>query len=142
MCYMLYVSTSSRIDLSRYNSEYLRFGPPERGACPQPTILENEYKWFVGSMSECSCTFRRLAGGDLGFDDPQDSLPEDEDEIKATAELYRVIASLVQAGCKVDTLNIWLDDNPVQPTRIPVSLAEVSKKAFRFFENYHFVFEP
>ena len=51
-----------------------------------------------GRRAGCSCTFRHLAGWELGFDEPQDWFPEEQDNLQATAELYRVIASLVQGG--------------------------------------------
>lgn len=143
MCYMVYLSTSSPEDLSRYNSEYVRFGPPEHDDGRAMSILENEHKWFVGSMTECGCTFRHLArGNELGFGEPEDWCPEDEDNIKATAELYRVIASLVGAGHRVDCVDIWLSTESAEVETLPVSLATVPEKAFRLFENCHFVFEP
>ena len=142
MCYELYLSTSSTEDLSRYNSEWISFGNPDRLDDRYVGILRHERKWYVGSKSGCSCTFRYLAGGDLGFDEPQDWLPEEQDELRATADLYRVVASLVQGGEKVDCLALWPGAEPARIKTMSVSLSEVPQKAFRLFEDHHFVFEP
>ena len=142
MCYMLFLSTSSSEDLSRYNSELLRFGAPEDDQGPMMSGLEYEYKWFVGSSSGCSCSFRHLAhGSDLGFGEPEDWYPEDEDDIRATGELYRVIASLVDDGHRVDCVDVWWSTEPVEIGTLPVSLQAVPERAFRLFEDSRFVFE-
>lgn len=47
-----------------------------------------------------------LLSVELGFGEPVDWYPEDEDELRATTELYRVIARLVSAGHQVDCLDI------------------------------------
>lgn len=142
MCYELYLSTSSSRDLTEHNSESVHFEHPAHLRDDAARILLNSMKWFVGSRSGCSCTFRHLAGGDLGFDEPQDWFPEDENNVKATRELYRVIASLVQDEHKVDCLDLWPGTGPVSIKTIRVSLSTVPEKAFRLFENHHFVFEP
>ncbi len=142
MCYELYLSTSSTEDLSQHDSEWLSFGNPDRLDSRYIGILENERKWYVGSKSGCSCTFRHLAGGDLAFDEPQDWLPEEQDNLQATAELYRVIASLVQGGYEVDCLDLWPGADPARIKTVSVGLSAVPQKAFRLFEDHHFVFEP
>jgi len=142
MCYMLYLSTSSPEDLTRCNSDRLRFRRPDVGDNSSTTALENAQQWFVGSMDGCSCRFRHLADGDLDFGEPQDWMEEDEDSIRATRELYRVIASLVHSGNKVDCVDLWPASEPVEIRTISVRLSDVSEEAFRLFENYHFVFEP
>ena len=139
---MLYLSTSSPDELSAHNSEYVRFRAADRETDPKLSVLENEHGWFVGSKAGCSCTFRHLAGGDLGFDEPEDWLPEDEDAIKATAELYRVIAALVHAGNRVDCVDTWMGEKPAEISRVEVSLNDVPERTFRFFESHHFVFMP
>jgi hypothetical protein len=142
MCYTLYLSTSSPEDLTRYNSEWVRFRRPDVGDSPPTKALENTQQWFIGSMDGCSCRFRHLADGDLAFEEPQDWMEEDEDSIRATRELYRVIASLVQDGHKVDCLDLWPAMEPVEIKTVAVRLSNVPEKAFRLFENHHFVFEP
>jgi hypothetical protein len=142
MCYKLYLSTSSSEDLARSNSEFVHFEHPDRLEDEAATTLGNAVKWLVGSKTGCSCTFRHLAGGDLDFDEPRDWFPEDEDNIKATVELYRVIASLVHSGNKVDCLDLWPGTEPAEIKTVPVSFSAVPEKAFRLFENHHFVFGP
>ncbi|HNS19422.1 MAG TPA: hypothetical protein PKH24_02935 [Sedimentisphaerales bacterium] len=115
MCYMLYLSTSSQEDLSRYNSLWVTFERPDPADNQSTAILENAHKWFVGSMDGCSCRFRHIAGEKLDFAEPQDEFPEDEDEVKAMAELYQVVASLVHAGHKVDCLDLWVGMGPSRP---------------------------
>ncbi len=140
MCYVLYLSTDGSQDLSAYNSDLVGF---ERLG-----VVEDEYasflrypcNWFVGSPKGCSCDFRHLAGGDLDFDEPQDWCPEHEDNIRATIELYRVIAGLVSAGYEVECLDAWNGASRDEITSMHVDLANVSEEAFCLFENYHFVF--
>jgi len=141
MCYSLYLSTSSPEDLAKYNSELLRFRPPEAADEKWVGLLRHEHKWFVGSKSKCSCTFRHLSTTDLGFIEPQDWCPEDADNIQATAELYRVIRRLIAAGEQVDCLDAWYGAKPGEIKDMVVTFNAVSEKEFLLFENYHLVFE-
>lgn len=141
MCYTLYLSTSGLEDLARCNSQWVHFKRLDDDDGQPPAILKNAQKWFVGSMDGCSCRFRHLADGDFAFEEPQDWMEEDEDSIRATRELYRVIASLVQNGHKVDCLDLWRETEPVEIRTAAVRLSEVSEEAFRLFENHHFLFE-
>ena len=141
MCYLLYLSTSSSEDLTRNNSDLINFQRLEITEDARLSLLRNQEKWFVGSKSGCSCTFRHLFSVELGFGEPQDWFPEDEDQLRATAALYQVIARLVGAGNRVDCLDIWQGADEADIRTKVVSLNAVSEKAFRLFENYHFVFE-
>lgn len=141
MCYLLYLSTTSPEDLSNHNSELINFQRCEVADDARLSLLGNQEKWFVGSKSGCSCTFRHLSSVELGFGEPQDWYPEDEDELQATAELYRVIARLVGAGNRVDCLDIWEGAEVADIKTKVVNLNAVSEKALRLFENHHFVFE-
>lgn len=142
MCYRLNLSTSSPDDLTRYNSQWVRFSRPDAGDSLSTTPLANAQQWFVGSMDGCSCRFRHFADGDLVFEEPQDLMEEDKDSIRATRELYRVIASLVHGGARVDCVDLWPASEPVEIKTMSVRLSEVSEEVFRLFENHHFVFEP
>ncbi len=140
MCYSLYLSTNSSADLTRYNSALLNFKRLDAAENADLIILRHAQKWYVGSKSECSCTFRHLHSVELGFGEPVAWYPEDSDELQATTELYRVIARLVSEGHQVDCLDIWEGaDLKAIPEKV-VNLEAVSETAFRLFENYHFVF--
>jgi len=141
MCYSLYLSTSSREDLTKHNSELLRFRRPEPADAKWAGLLRYEHKWFIGSKSECSCTFRHLSTTELGFIEPQDWCPEDEDNVHATAELYRVILSLVSAGEQVDCLDAWYGAKPDEIKEMAVTINTISERQFLLFENHHLVFE-
>ncbi len=150
MCYSLFLSTDSREDLTCYNSDLVKFQHPNPDERKYLSILKHSEKWCVGSKSGCSCTFRHLLSVELGFGEPIDWYAEEEDELRATAELYRVIAKLLSQGNQVDCLDIWMGtgandwDQAVDIKAIPekiVDLHDVSEQAFRFFENYHFVFK-
>jgi len=140
MCYSLYLSTSSPEDLTKHNSELVRFRRPEPADEKWTGLLQHEHKWFVGSKSQCSCTFRHFTSPDLGFTEPQDWAPEDKDNIEATAELYRVIHGLASAGERVDCLDVWFDARPDAIEEMVVKLDAVSEKQFLLFENYHLLF--
>ena len=140
MCYSLYLSTNSSEDLTRYNSELLKFKRLDAAENAGLIILRHRQRWYVGSKSACSCTFRHLPSVELGFGEPVAWYPEDADELRATAELYRVIARLVSAGHQVDCLDIWAGADLQAISEKVVNLEAVSETAFRLFENYHFVF--
>ena len=141
MCYTLYLSTSSPEDLTKYNSDLIIFKRLDGEDNEYSSMLKNQEKWYVGSKSGCSCTFRHLASIELGFDEPQDWYPEDDDDLKATTDLFRVIARLVSQGNQVDCLDTWEGAVRDEIKAKIVNLNAVSEKTFRLFENYHFVFE-
>lgn len=142
MCYELYLSTTSPEDLTRYNSELVHFERAENIEDKIAQVLLHPVKWYIGSQSGCSCAFRHSAKGDAEFREPQDWYPENEENIEATAELYRVIASLMQEEHKVDCVDLWPEVEPVEVKTTVVNLGAVPENAFRLFENHHFVFEP
>lgn len=141
MCYSLYLSTDTSEDLTRYNSELINFKRLDAAAAEGLNHLRNRQRWYVGSKSECSCTFRHLLSVELGFGEPVDWNPEGEDEVRATGELYRVIARLVSEGHQVDCLDTWTGASQDDVKTRLVNLNAVSERTFRLFENYHFVFE-
>jgi hypothetical protein len=141
MCYMLYLSTTSDEDLTQFNSRLIRFTRPGDDELASAAILKYPQRWFVGSSKGCSCGFRHLADGEFAFEEPRDWLPEEEDEIEATVALYRIIETLVSAGHRVDCLDRWRDTAHDGTRSMKVDLRVVSDKAFRLFENHHFIFE-
>jgi hypothetical protein len=140
MCYSLYLSTSSREDLTRWNSELLSFQRLSGDEPEAVSLLRHQEKWYVGSKSGCSCTFRHLLSVELGFGEPVDWYPEDDNDVRATAELYRVIRRLITQGYQVDCVDLWSGAQKSDITKIAVSLEAVPERAFRLFENHHFVF--
>ena len=137
MCYSLYLSTNYSADLTRYNSELLKFKRLDAAANDRINHLRHGQRWYVGSKSECSCTFRHLPSVELGFAEPVAWYPEGAAELRATAELYRLIARLVAAGHQVDCLDIWEGADLQAISEQVVNLEAVSETAFRLFENYH-----
>lgn len=140
MCYVLYLSTTSSEDLAQLNSDLVRF---ERLSDDEgrASVLMYPQKWYIGSKSGCSCNFRHLTSTELGFDEPVDWYPEEEDDILAAAELYRVITRLISEGNPVDCLDFWEGTEQGEIKTLAVDLRIVPEKAFRFYENHHFVFE-
>jgi hypothetical protein len=139
MCYMLYLSTDSPWDLTEFNSELLRFERLEDDE--GEGTLRNPRKWYVGSKAGCSCTFRHLVSIELGFGEPVTWAPEEEDEIQATAALYRVIVQLRSEGYKVDLLDLWEGEQMSEIPSLVVDLGAISVHEFRLFENHHFIFD-
>jgi hypothetical protein len=139
VCYSIFLSTDSSRDLSAENSELLEF---KLEAIKEPfrSILQHEHQWYVGSKSRCSCTFRHLYSTELGFSEPVDWYPEDEDEIEATLYFIKIIRQLVDQSYKVDCVNIWNDMIGDKFNQAIVNLEIVSDEQFRFFENFHFIF--
>ncbi|WP_372796328.1 hypothetical protein [Pontiella sp.] len=137
MCYALYMSTDCPDDLSRQSTERIRFSRPS-SSCP--SILKHEHKWYIGSKSGCSCTFRHLCheSVELGFRAPEDWYPEDRDGIDATRELYKILKDIVTRGGRVEVLDCWSGDEENKAELLEVSLEQVSADRFRLFEGYLF----
>ena len=141
MCYALYLSTDSQKDLTKHNSDLVRFEPISNDDENHFTmLLKNRNKWYVGSKSGCSCTFRHLKSIELGFGEPEDWYREDQDEIDATKELFNLIDQLIFCEDQVDCISIWEGSDPEDVVKMDVQLSLLSEVSFRFFENRHFVF--
>jgi len=102
--------------------------------------LEFQHRWTVGSKSGCGCTFRHLTSVELGFGEPVDWYPEDEDELEATRQLYTVIFLLAEEGDGVDCIDRWEGAKVDDIKTLVVPLEAVSRQTFRLFENYRFRF--
>lgn len=139
MCYAIYLSTDLEDDLSRFNTDLVRF---ERFDAPNPILSTLKYinKWYLASKSGCSCTFRHLASVDLGFSAPVDWNDEDQNEIAATLIFIKIIRNLRDRGAKVDCIDTWLGTEPSNIQQKNVDLSLIEDDQFRFFENYHFCF--
>lgn len=139
MCYSIYLSTDSSWDLSSENNELLHF---KQDAIKEParSILKHDHQWYVGSKSGCSCTFRHLYSIELGFDEPVDWYPEDEDELAATLSFIKIVRQLVDQGHRVDSVDVWNEPPGEVLKRLDVNLNTVSNEQFRFFENCCFNF--
>jgi hypothetical protein len=139
MCYEVYLSTDSREDLTTRNSELIRFKRvADPNTDPGIRLLDFPNYWYVGSKSQCSCTFRHLHSVELGFGEPVDWSPEEQDEVDATRELYATLTALLSSGNHVDLLDQWNGAQPAEITTIDVSLSDVPENAFRLFENHKF----
>jgi hypothetical protein len=139
MCYEVYILTDSPEDLTTRNSELVHFGRvADPSIDPGIHLLDFPRYWYVGSKSECSCTFRHLYSTGLGFGDPVEWYPEEQDEIEATRELYATLSSLLSSGYHIDLLDRWDGAQPTDITTLDVSLNDVPATAFRLFENHKF----
>ena len=142
MCYALLLSTTSNDDLSRFNSEAIRFEQEIPDYVP-PGALLYPNKWYVGSRTGCSCSFRHLYEPELGFGVPEDWFPEDESDIEATLTFVRLVRSWVSKGERVDCVDLWAGSDAEENAETPlmsVNLNQIQDEEFRFFENRHFDF--
>jgi len=144
MCYSVYLSTTSSEDLSKRSSDWVRFEKLEK--TPDASYADRlafPNRWYVGSKSGCSCTFRHLfrLSIELGFSEPVDWYPEGSDEIEATKELYAVLAHFTSGGFEVDLIDDWGSTPPEALATVEVSLSDVSAGAFRLFEDHRFIFK-
>jgi hypothetical protein len=142
MCYTLLLSTTSIEDLNAQSNEFVRFSR-ELPSIADVKALEHPNRWYVGSKSGCSCTFRHLYSIELGFGEPVDWYPEESEEIEATLQLIGIIRKLIESGESVDCVDAWEHQNmhPVAKATLEVDLCKVSDQEFRFFENHHFKFK-
>jgi hypothetical protein len=79
-----------------------------------------------------------MTGGDLWFSPPEDWFPEDADDIEATKAVYDLLSKMLAEGHKVDLVDVWVGTKPEAITERDVSLSEVDRDSFRFFENRKF----
>ena len=79
---------------------------------------------------------------DLGFGHPVDWFPEDDDDIESTSAFYNFMAHLVWQGYKFDLIDLLEQSGPECIRQLVVSLSEVPRESFRFFENYRFEIVP
>lgn len=139
MCYEVYISTDYPVNLAERSSTLVRFEKiidPEK--LKSIEILDFPNKWYVGSLSGCSCTFRHLMSVELGFMEPVDWFEEEQDNIDATRELYKTLSFILSSGYRLDLLDRWYEDKPEVIKTIDVSLDEVSETTFRLFEKHKF----
>ena len=141
MCYTVYLSTNSNEDLTAENTDLLRFKKLDdsRNMSIQE-LLVFPNRWHVGSKSICSCTFRHLSSIDLGFGEPEDWYPEEQDELDAAKLFYKVVYRLFSSNFKTDCIDFWEGAESKEIRQIQVSFDKVTEPAFRFFENYRFEF--
>lgn len=144
MCYMILLSTTSTDDLSIGNNELVSFTAALPGI-PEEQYLAFPNKWFIGSRSGCSCSFRHLyiSSVELGFSEPVDWYPEEAADVEATRQVIAVIRSLVAKGEKVDCVDAWAHGQPLAAAlvgEVDVDLGKVGDASFRFFENHRFTF--
>ncbi len=138
MCYSIYLSTDSNKDLSNENNDLLHLKQEEIKG-PIQSILKNEHQWYLGSKSICSCTFRHLHSIELGFSEPVDWYPEDDDEIAATLSFVEIARQIVEQGHQLD-IDIWEGAAEAEIKELWIDLNDLRDDEFRFFENYHFIF--
>jgi hypothetical protein len=139
MCYALLLSTTSSDDLSQFNSEVLRF---ENTIPDRLSVRDLLYpnKWYVGSRTGCSCSFRHLAGPEFEFGVPEDWFPEEQSDIEATLQFIGVVRSLLSNGARVDCIDLWQGHDAEVIPWVSVNLELILDEEFRFYENHHFDF--
>jgi hypothetical protein len=140
VCYSIYLSTDSDLDLSARNSDLAHFS---KETIPEPyrALLKYPNHWYVGSKSGCSCTFRHLYSVELGFSEPVAWYAESEAEIAATLAFIKIVRNLLQGSFQADCLDAWEGTQREEVIEISVNLDEITDEQFRFFENHHFIFE-
>lgn len=146
MCHVIHVSTTSLEDFLQLPTDHYRFEQPDEATDKESLgLLKHPNKWYLsGRHGGCSCHFRHFHGFGLVSDfwPPKDWYPEDDDEIEATAAVYDVFARIVAEGHQLDMLDTWNDEGLDSVVSISVSLSQVPRESFRFFENYRFEMVP
>lgn len=139
MCYALILSTTSNEDLTQFNREDVRFTQQVPDHLPANLLLYPN-KWYVGSRTGCSCSFRHLHEPDLGFGIPEDWFPEEEADIEATKMFVLIVRALLAKGEHVDCIDAWEGNGEGPFSQLSVNLSQIRDEEFRFFENHHFDF--
>jgi len=141
MCYALILSTTTGDDLSLNDAKGIKFSRPIPDRLATDALCYPN-KWYVGSRTGCSCSFRHLYEPDLGFGVPEDWSPEEASDIEATFAFIRLVRSLIAKGERVDCVDLWEGhgDEPRHPVSMKVHLSSIRDEEFRFIENHHFDF--
>lgn len=141
MCYTLLLSTTSPEDLSVHNTDLVRF-TKDLPQIAEVAALTYEHKWYVGSKSGCSCSFRHLYSIELGFGEPVEWYKEEPEDIDATLQIIQLIREVVAKGESVDCVDTWprQEMKSAATSELDVDLSSIKDREFRFFENYHFTF--
>ncbi|MCH8979498.1 MAG: hypothetical protein IH945_09705 [Armatimonadetes bacterium] len=145
MCFSIYLSTTSDEDLSKLNDgPFFFLRPGENDDVQFLALLEHANQWFLSCQyGGCSCHFRHREGVEpLGFGLTLDWFPEDDDDLESTKAVYDVLSRLVSEGHKLDLLDVWEGYLPSEIKARTVSLHEVSRDEFAFFEQCRFIFVP
>jgi len=139
MCYALILSTTSNDDLSQFNGEMIKFDKNIPARLSANSLLYPN-KWYVGSRTGCSCSFRHMYGPEFEFGVPVDWFPEDTFDIEATHMFVRLVRSLLAKGESVDCIDLWESNSEEPLPPLIVDLSRIQDEEFRFFENHHFDF--
>lgn len=142
MCYMVYISTESPNDLTAYNSRLVNLSSPVDTTKEERAIsvLSFPYLWHVGSRSGCSCGFRHVHP-DLGFSEPEDWLPEEDEDVEATKQVYKIFSDILETGSRLDCLSVWSGAESNDIETITISFNDINKNQFRFFTNHLFIIQ-
>ncbi|WP_460597988.1 hypothetical protein [Geomonas sp. Red276] len=143
---MTVLSTTSKADLTA-SGKYVVFSK-EIPDIAEAQFLKYPHKWFLTTHEgTCSCGFRHVERWNidlLGFCEPEEWSPEDEDDILATHDFVDVITSLLKDGDSVDTVTAWLQDEEMSHDLVgdmEVKLSEVGMERFRFYDGYRFEYK-
>ena len=139
MCYALILSTTSNEDLTQFNREDIRFSQQVPDRLPANLLLYPN-KWYVGSRTGCSCSFRHLYEPDLGFGIPEAWFPEEEVDIEATKMFVRIVRALLAKGERVDCIDTWEGNGEGPFSQLSLNLSQIRDEEFRLFENHRFDF--
>jgi hypothetical protein len=145
MCHMIIMSTTSDLDLRKFNSSDVIF-ESELPGVPEEKLLKYDHKWYVGSYQGYSCGFRHLMSvnfPDLGFADPEEWFQENQENIDATLKLIKIFKEIIVSGEKLECIDAWSHDSSEEPYlegNVIVNLNEVPDTAFRFIESFHHEF--
>lgn len=141
MCNMIVISTTSDLNLEKFNENDLLFNK-EMPGIPEEKFLKYPNKWYVGSSHGCSCSFRHLMVEnfpDLGFAEPVDWFEEDQEDIDATLKLVTAFKEIISDGSKLDCIDAWSGDekkNYNLSGQVTINFSIVSDAAFRLIEGY------
>jgi len=141
VCYVVHLSTTSTEDLGRLSSRLVQYKTPSPQDQAITGLLLYPNKWYIGTLSGCSCTLRHVMAHGLGFGKPEDWFPEDEESIQATLALIRTVRRLRQEGHATDCIDVWAGSTGEGILRLEVDLATLADEEFRLFENHHFLFD-
>ena len=131
-------------------SEHLNFQKVISDEDPILGLLSHPNRWHLsGFGGGCSCHFRRSLQNwsddetlELPtFEAPFEWQQEDLQAIQSTKLAYDMVFLLLEQGHSVDLVDYWNGTLPDEIETMEVSLRQVPRNSFKFFEDYRFIFQ-
>lgn len=146
MCYVVAFSTTCADDLAQDPDGHYYIVPLPQDDFAHAENLAYSNKWFLGCRyGGCSCHFwhESRLNAEPDFKPLEAWMPEeDEEDMASTAAFFDFVSSLVLKGYRVDVVDMLEDMMPQYVRSREVSIRDVPREFFRFYDGWRFDLRP